>query len=122
VNDETIVRTAQERFIDDVLPEIMALPSERQTLGGWTIVDTFNGCVAWGHENSNLLVHATPFWERAEGIALQVDSYDGRVQEFPMDLPYALTGDDGRDAARYLRTMDAWLNGFVAALTLSGRW
>ncbi len=111
-----------DRFWDDVAPVLMALPTSRRDHYGWTISSTFNGCVMWSHENTDITIHATPFWEGSQGIVLQLDSADGSVQEFPTDLPYALTDDPASDADRYLATMHAFLNGYVTARLMGGQW
>lgn len=110
-----------DRFWDDVAPVLLALPASRRDHYGWTISDTFNGCVMWSHPQSDVTIHATPFWSDADGIVLQVDSEDGS-QEFPTDLPYGLTDNPASDADRYVATVHAFLNGYITARLMGGQW
>jgi hypothetical protein len=109
-----------DRFWDDVAPVLMALPTSRRDHYGWHISDTFNGCIMWTHANTDVTIHATPFWSDSDGIVLQIDG--PREQEFPTDLPYGLTDTPASDADRYVATMHAFLNGYVTARLMGGQW
>lgn len=108
-------------FLNMVWP-VVANAVEATHMVGWSPEMGQWGGIMWTSSNrdSDLTVHATPFWEDGDGIEVQVDSTEGDLQHGT--LPYTLTGDPDRDAERYLLVMQAYFHGFVDALLARGQW
>lgn len=100
-------------FLNMVWPEVAKRIVDSPLVDGegWSPEYRHFGGVMWSHPDTVWMLHATPFWEDAEGIVLQWDHPDGsQIVGTIADLPFDLTGDPGRDAGIYLHTMRRYLD------------
>ena len=63
------------------------------------------GTIEWNHPTIPYQIFLTPFWEDAEGIAVDMNNIETGEYKSGKVLPFVITGNERKDVSNYMKAI-----------------